>query len=109
MSEPTLTQVFGANASQDANTITIAKADLIGLTASANNRAEQIFVGILLKAFNYLNPTNQTNDPDIQVTIEKGDFSSSIVFRNNANYRQDAFTVNLQKPDIAATIDPDDY
>ena len=42
MPEPTLTQVFGANATQSAANITIAKSDLatVGLTASANNTAE---------------------------------------------------------------------
>ncbi len=50
MAEPTLQQVFGANVTQDANTITISKADLasVGLTASANNRGEQLFTAILL-------------------------------------------------------------
>ncbi|MBE9050651.1 hypothetical protein IQ243_09535 [Nostocales cyanobacterium LEGE 11386] len=42
MAEPTIAQVFGDNATQDTNTITITKADLVstGLTASANNTAE---------------------------------------------------------------------
>ncbi|MFB2770362.1 hypothetical protein ACE1AT_13885 [Pelatocladus sp. BLCC-F211] len=109
MAEPTLQQVFGANATQDANTITISKADLtsVGLTSSATNRAEQLFVAILLKAADYLNSTNQGTDNDIQVTIEDGFLS--IVSRNNSNYRQNSYTVNLQKLDTSSTIDPDDY
>lgn len=109
MAEPTLQQVFGANATQDANTITISKADLtpVGLTSSATNRAEQLFVAILLKAAAYLNPTTQTNDNDVQVTIESS--FPSITFRNNQNYRQNTYTVALQKLDTSSTIDPDDY
>ncbi|MBC1242280.1 hypothetical protein GNE10_35350, partial [Nostoc sp. 2RC] len=52
MAEPTLTQVFGANATQDATTITITKADLtgVGLTAASENTAESLFTAIVLKA-----------------------------------------------------------
>ncbi|RAM50387.1 MAG: hypothetical protein C6Y22_17480 [Hapalosiphonaceae cyanobacterium JJU2] len=109
MAEPTLQQVFGANATQDANTITISKADLtpVGLTSSATNRAEQLFVAILLKAESYLNPTNQASDSDIQVTIDDG--FVSIVNRNSQNYRQSTYTIALQKLDTSSNIDPDDY
>lgn len=109
MAEPTLTQVFGAGASQDANTLTIAKSDLaaMGLTASASNRAEALLVALILKVKAYLNSTNQESDPDIQVTIEDG--FPSLVFRNNQNYRQTSYTVNLQKLDVGSTVDPDDY
>jgi hypothetical protein len=44
-----LTDVFGSAASQTATTITIAKADLPGLTATAANNGQQIFVAILLR------------------------------------------------------------
>ncbi|BAZ69150.1 hypothetical protein NIES4106_39210 [Fischerella sp. NIES-4106] len=109
MAEPTLAQVFGANATQDANTITISKADLtsVGLTSSATNRAEQLLVAILLKAATYLNPTQQENDTDIQVTIDPS--FPSIVYRNNQSYRQNTYTIALQKLDTGSTIDPDDY
>lgn len=107
MAEPTLTEVFGAGALQDANTITIAKADLTGLTATANNRAEALFVAILLKAQAFLNPTNQGTDPDRSVTIE--DSFPSIVSRGDNQYRQKTMTVSLQKLDDSAAINPNDY
>lgn len=109
MADPTLQQVFGTNAAQTATTITISKADLatVGLTAKAVNGGEQLFVALLRKAQVYLSTTNQTTDPDIQVTIDDG--FVSIVPRNNKNYRQFTYNVNLQKVDPSTAIDPDDY
>jgi hypothetical protein len=45
-----LTDVFGPGATQTATTITIAKADLPGLTASPTNNGQQIFVALFLAA-----------------------------------------------------------
>lgn len=109
MAEPTLQQVFGSNATQDLSTLTIAKSDLetVGLTISASNRAEALFIAILLLAKQSLNPTAQETNQDIQITVDSG--FTSITFRNDTQYRQDSLTVNLEKPDTASTIDPDDY
>lgn len=107
MAEPTLNEVFGAGAVQDANTITIQKADLTGLAATANNRAEALFVAILLKAQSFLNATNQGTDPDRSVTVE--DSFEQIVTRGENQFRQKALTINLQKLDDSGTIDPNDY
>ncbi|MEA5624111.1 hypothetical protein [Nostoc sp. UHCC 0251] len=48
----TLTQLFGDSASQTATELVIQKADLaaVGLTPTANNRAEQLVVALLLQA-----------------------------------------------------------
>ncbi|MDZ8108984.1 MAG: hypothetical protein RM338_25630 [Nostoc sp. DedQUE12a] len=48
----TLTELFGASATQTATELVIKKADLVavGLTPSANNTAEQLLVAILLQA-----------------------------------------------------------
>jgi hypothetical protein len=48
----TLAQLFGNSATQSATELVIKKADLVavGLTATANNRAEQLVVAILLQA-----------------------------------------------------------
>jgi hypothetical protein len=110
MAEPTLAQVFGSNATQDANTLTISKADLtsVGLTASANNTAESLVVALILKAASYLTETNQSSNPDIQITIADSGFPQ-IVSRNNSQYRQITYNVNLQTPDTGFTIDPDNY
>lgn len=111
MAEPTLQQVFGANASQTATELVIAKSDLaaLGLTASATNTAESLMVGILLLAGQYLKEENQdTTNPDIQVTIAQA-ATPSIISRNNATYRQVTFDVNLQIVDTTSAIDPDNY
>lgn len=110
MAEPTLTQVFGAGAVQDATTFTITKADLTGLTASANNSAESLFVAILLKAKSYLTTVNYEANIDQSVVIETPGFNAqSLVTRNNAQYRQYSETVNLYKVDSSSAIDPDDF
>ncbi|OLP19822.1 hypothetical protein BST81_03570 [Leptolyngbya sp. 'hensonii'] len=107
MAEPTLTEVFGASAIQDGTTLTITKADLPGLTPAVNNRAEALFVGILVKAMEALTATAQGDDPLRQVTIEAG--FEQIVIRGENQYRQKTLTINLQKADVAGGIDPDDY
>lgn len=112
MAEPTLQQVFGLGASQTATTLSIAKADLaaVGLTASATNTAESLFVSILLLVKNSLTTTAQETNPDQSVTVAEADFNfQTLVTRNNATYRQSTYSVNLQKLDTGATIDPDDY
>lgn len=48
MSHLSFTDVFGANATQDATTITILKSDFPALTPLANNNGEQILLAILL-------------------------------------------------------------
>lgn len=111
MAEPTLQQVFGANALQTATELVIAKSDLaaLGLTPSATNTAESLMVGILLLAGQYLKEENQdTTNPDIQVTITQS-ATPSIISRNNATYRQVTFDVNLQIVDTTSAIDPDNY
>lgn len=108
MAEPTLLQVFGANASQTATTLTITKADLIGLTARVDNTAESLLAAINLKAKAYLNPTNQETNPDIQITIEESDFQS-FVLRNSRSYRQRTLSINLEQLDTVGAIDPDSY
>ncbi len=39
--------IFGSHATQDTSTLTIVKADLVGLTPSENNTAESLFAAIL--------------------------------------------------------------
>ncbi len=108
MAEPTLVQVFGASATQTATTLTITKADLPGLTASANNTAESLLVAILLKAKTQLTDANQALNIEQSLTINDG-FIPTYVIRNEQRYQQDTFTVAMDKPAGNTTIDPDDY
>mgnify|MGYP001795892644 FL=1 len=109
MAEPTLQEVFGANATQDVNSITIDKSDLTALTASATNTAESLLTAITLKAIDYLNQTNFDNNLDQSILVELG--LSSFLTRgpNNDNYRTDQITVTLAKLDTNGIIDPDNY
>lgn len=113
MAEPLLTDVFGANATQDASTITIAKSDLaaVGLTVSATNTAESLLASILLMAQQSLTETNFGTNQDQSITILPG--FDSIIQRDDGtgtfvNVRQNQLTINLHQPD-QGTIDPNNY
>lgn len=107
MAQPTLQAVFGPGATQDATTITILKADLPGLTPAIDNNGEQIFSGVMVRAKGHLTQVNQDANPDQSIVIETG--FPSLVQRNDQTFRQNQLTVNFQKPDLQAEIDPDDY
>ncbi|YAF95169.1 MAG: hypothetical protein AB3A66_21735 [Nodularia sp. CChRGM 3473] len=111
MAEPTIIQVFGTNAIQDANTITISKSDLtsVGLTAAANNNAEALFAAIMLKAKTHLTQANFDANIDQSIIIENGFSSFTNRGVNNDSYRTDQLTVTLAKLDSGSTLDPDDY
>ena len=107
--EPTLNQVFGSKSSQSSEALNIAKEDLAntGLTAATTNTAESLVVAILRNAASYLNPGNQANNPDIQVTIEQ--LQESTVVKRNSNYCQEiTYVIKLYKK-FDLQIHPDDY
>jgi hypothetical protein len=107
MAQPTLQQLFGANCSQTSTQFIIDKSDLEGLTPSENNSAESLLVAILKKAAVFLTPEKAQADTEIQVSIERG--SDNITTRNNQQFRQYNFTLELYKLDASTDIDPDDY
>lgn len=107
MSEPTLIEVFGAGATQTATALTISKADLTGLTASATNSAESLLAGIILKAGTALTTTARDSNPDQSIAIEQG--FDQVAYRGTTAYYQSARTLTLQKINTSAAIDPDDY
>lgn len=109
MPEPTLTQVFGTNAAQTAATITITKADLLGLTASSDNSAESLLVAIVLKVQSALLESSFNTDTDQSIYIASGFPTFAFRGSNNNQYRVDQLTINLAKLDTGSTIDPNDY
>ncbi|MEH2278911.1 MAG: hypothetical protein V7K40_30020 [Nostoc sp.] len=109
MPELTLQQVFGANATQDATTITIKKSDLPRLTASVTNTAEALFTGILLQGQSVLIKSTFDTNLDQSIYVEKGYPGFTFRGTNNDSYRVDTLTVNLAKPDNEGVIDPNDY
>lgn len=113
MSEPTLVQVFGANATQTADDLIISKADLlaVGLIASANNNAESLLVAIIKKAAPILTAANRETNPDQSIVI--GDYSETIstTFTGNVSQSFDQITVpvELYKARQAIAINPMSY
>ena len=109
MTIPSLTDIFGAGATQTATTVTIAKADLPGLTATATNNGQQIFTALLLKAAAKLTTANRTSDPDIKITIDYGGQTIFPIANSQNLDRQDSYSVLLYKQVPRADVDPDDY
>jgi hypothetical protein len=110
MAEPTLTDIFGAGATQTASTITISKADL-DVTANANNRAETLLAGIVKKAAVTLSTANFGTNLDQSINIAAG--YDQIIYRavnnNPTTYYQSQLTLNFAKLQTAAGITPDEY
>ncbi len=111
MAEPTLAQVFGANASQTSTDLVIKKSDLaaVGLTAAVINTAESLLLAITLTAQTGLTEDTRDTNIDQSVAITDG-FSPSITTRNNAIYLRNTISVEVDKLLSGAdVIDPDDY
>jgi hypothetical protein len=110
MAEPTLEQVFGAGATQDANTLTIPKSWLAtkGLTAAAANTAESMLVALVMAAADNLTETARATDTvNRHVTVLYS--GQDLIEVSGVNYRRDAFSLLLYKQQPLATLDPDDY
>lgn len=113
MPEPALSDVFGASASQDSTTLTIAKSDLAatGLVASGSNTAEALLASIILLARNALAQATFESNLDQSITIVPG--FDQLVQRDDgtgtfANYRLNQLTVNMHSQD-STEIDPNNY
>lgn len=110
MAEPTLADVFGSGASQNANVLTIQKSDLagVGLTASASNRAEALLVAIILRASQSLSETARTVDL-VNRNVSVSYVGQDLVSQAGQSYRRDAWTVLGYKSTALIVVDPDDY
>lgn len=99
----TLQQVFGSNATQDSQYLTILKADYPSLSPSVNNTSESLLIAILLKALENFEGYLTTESGEI-VTTESG---ISITYKNIELFKlisiekwKDYFT---KKPDLRET------
>jgi hypothetical protein len=110
MAEPLLTDVFGAGVTQDATTITIFKSDL-PMTATATNRAEQIFAAIVKKASTVLTATAFSSNSDRSINIAPG--YDSLAYRTIGTTQetllQTQLTINFAKIQTSSGVTPDDY
>jgi hypothetical protein len=108
MSEPTLTQIFGAGATQDLETIVIQKSSLIGLSASSSNSPESLLCALLLVAKQFLSEEQFNNNIDSSTFITSG--YSSFITRDSVTFRTDSLGVFFSKADgTNATLNPNDY
>jgi hypothetical protein len=110
MSEPTLQQIFGANATQNATQIIIQKADL-PMTAAATNRGEQVLAAIVKNASPALTAANFNTNPDQSITIGIGFDQLAYRTVNNVQetYLQNQLTLSFAKLQSSTGITPDDY
>lgn len=110
MAEPTLQEIFGAGATQDATTITILKADL-PMTSAAANRGEQIFAAICKKASIKLNPTDFATNANQSINIAPG--FDSLTYRTIGSVQetllQTQLNINFAKLQPTSGVTPDDY
>jgi hypothetical protein len=113
MAEPTLQDLYGASATQSGSQLTIAKADLTGLTASVNNTAESLLVALLLKWESELTTENQATNASQSVTVVRGTSTLTTEYDTTTNaatqFKEIPFTITLRKPYVDTGIDPDDY
>jgi hypothetical protein len=110
MAEPTLVEVFGTGATQDADTITIQKSQL-DLTASANNRAETLLAAIIKKAQDRLTGEEFNASLDQSILIAPG--YDSLITRSvggtTGQYYQTQLTLNFARVQLSSGLTPDDY
>lgn len=84
MIDLTFQQIFGANATQTAATITIQKADLTILTATANNGGEQLLIALLLQVHQHFEGV--LTDPQNNVVTDQN--GSAITHDNKKLYEK---------------------
>lgn len=110
MPEPLLTDVFGANATQNGTTITIAKADLTstGFVAATSNTAESIVVAMLMRFANTLTETQRATDTvarNVTVTYAGQD----TINQAGTQYRRDVWSAVAYKTSSIIAVTPGDY
>jgi hypothetical protein len=114
MAEPTLQQVFGSGATQDATTLTILKSDLqtVGLTLTVDTAAEKLITAILKLAAMTLTSTNRDSNIDQSVLVDVDNspaFATRVNGNTNMTYIRSTITVELDKAYSSTGINPDDY
>ena len=109
MAEPTLENVFGSGATQDANTLTISKTALAGagLTPQATNTAESLLAAILKVAANSLTASNQILNEQQHCSIQA---ANSSVYESNFGTRlRQNLLIAFDDPFVNPGITPDNY
>ncbi len=121
MSNFTLQQIFGDNAVQDGDSITIAKADLAqntGFTASDENDGESILVAVNLQAqalgldTDHRDGTDEIDANSSQQVAVNSPLTSFVTRQddegNSSWFKRDSYTIDLDLP-VPSTVNPGDY
>ena len=106
MAEPTLEQVFGPGATEDANSITIPKANLPGLTTAANNRAESLFLGIVQLGAEHLTQLAFAANPDQSLVVAYA--SRDLTTRDGNDHVRHNYFLSAYVPTPINAVTPDD-
>lgn len=109
MAEPTLENIFGAGATQDASTLTISKTALasVGLTPQAANTGESLLAAILKLAANTLTATNQTLNEKQHCSIQA---ANSAVYESPFGTRlRQNLLISFDDPFVNPGVTPDNY
>jgi hypothetical protein len=121
--QPTLIQVFGANATQTSTDLIIKKADLVdvGLTTSATNEAEKLLVAVIKLAAIFLsqNKRDGSTTPTVTANPEQNiaivlDSIPQFPSRDDGTgnfivYERKTYSVQMDRLYIDTEIDPDNY
>ncbi|OYE04748.1 hypothetical protein [Nostoc sp. 'Peltigera membranacea cyanobiont' 232] len=121
MSSLTLQQIFGDNAVQDADSITIAKSDLAqntGFSAADENDGESVLTAVVLQAQALGLDTdhrdgNEDYDPNISQQVAVSSSSPNLITRPDVDgnilyFKRDSYTIDLDLP-LPTTVNPGDY
>ncbi|MDB9305446.1 hypothetical protein PN488_13855 [Nodularia spumigena CS-591/12] len=111
MAEPLLTEVFGAGATQTETQLIISKADLaaVGLTASASNTAESLFVSLQMLARIPLTEENFQLNPEQNLYYSDGFPSFTTKGETAESWRVEQISWNIASPNTGVSLNPNDY
>jgi shikimate 5-dehydrogenase len=108
MAEITLSDLFGAGATQTATELTILKSDLaaVGLTANTSNKAEALLNALFRKAAVVLTAANLDQNADQSIVINNPSLSTDERLSNT--YLVQNFTIGFQRLIADGNIVPGD-
>lgn len=110
MADYSLTQLFGANATQSSTELIIKKADLVnvGLTPAANNSAESLVVALFLLWQSQLTDTNRLLD-EANRQIAISDAGVDIYQGATDQYLRRTLALSLYNQFTVPVLDPDNF
>lgn len=111
MAEPLVTELFGPNATQTETELIISKTDLAtkGLTPSANNTAESLFISLQLLARDNLTEANFQANYEQNIFYSDGFPTFLSKGEPPENWRVEQIQWNIGKVNQGATFNPNDY